>query len=193
MHCLLLITLENGTTWSFKGSSLDNNFYRPIEELRLRSACSPMFKYPEPICKSYYRSADQFTFLIAPGMYKFITGTTTDYYDETRPVVTFADVFDSISLGRINHSASCTWCRRLWSTLQFRHPLAEDQVWAGLVSEFLKLLASTSVQSGYLRVLLIYDLKLQYLCFFILFDCSQFLILPIFSSLDWFQRRTPLV
>ena len=89
-------------------------------------------------------------------MYKFITGTTTDYYDETRPVVTFADVFDSVSLDRIHHSASCTWCRRLWSTLQFRHPLAEDQVWAGLVSEFLKLLASTSVQSKRLNFLNIF-------------------------------------
>ena len=64
-----------------------------------------------------------------------------------RIVVGFDEIFDPISIARINHTSSCTWCRRLWSTLQFRHSFADDQVWAGMLSEFLKLLGTTGVQS----------------------------------------------
>ena len=80
-------------------------------------------------------------------MYRYFRGATTDYYNDESKVVTFQEVYDSISLDRIHHSAACSWCRRLWSTLQYRHSFAEDQVWAGLVSEFIKLLGSTGVQS----------------------------------------------
>ena len=66
-----------------------------------------------------------------------------------RIVVKFTDVFDSVSIDRINHTAKCAWCRRLWSTLQFRSSFADGQVWAGLVSEFLKLLGTTGVQSEF--------------------------------------------
>ena len=81
-------------------------------------------------------------------MYEFVAGATTDAYRD-RKVVQFTEVYDSVSLARIHHTAACSWCRRLWSTLQYRHSFAEDQVWAGLVAEFVKLLGSTSVQSEF--------------------------------------------
>ena len=79
------------------------------------------------------------------------TETTTPRHGvpSDRIVVKFTDIFDATSIARIHHTASCGWCRRLWSTLQFRHSFADDQVWAGLVSEFLKLLGTTGVQSEY--------------------------------------------
>ena len=64
-----------------------------------------------------------------------------------RIVVKFTDILDQVSIDRVHHTATCVWCRRLWSTLQFRHSYADGQVWAGLVSEFLKLLGTTGVQS----------------------------------------------
>ena len=61
LYCLMIITIENGTTWSFKneGSNL-SKFYRPISELRNRSDCSCMFRYPEPISMSTIVIFDQF-------------------------------------------------------------------------------------------------------------------------------------
>ena len=69
-----------------------------------------------------------------------------------RIVVGFTEIFDQVSIDRIYHTATCIWCRRLWSTLQFRSSFADGQVWAGLISEFLKLLATTGVQSKYSHI-----------------------------------------
>ena len=87
------------------------------------------------------------TIFLGNGLFKFVTGSTTEYHSPKFDVVKFADVFDQVSLDRVHHSSGCTWCRRLWSTLQFRSSFSEDQVWAGLVSEFLKLLGATGIQS----------------------------------------------
>ena len=93
-------------------------------------------------------------YLLAPGVRRILSGRATTEASPSRGqvpsdriLVKFSDVFDSVSVARINHTAVCSWCRRLWSTLQFRHSFADEQVWAGLVSEFLKLLATTGVQS----------------------------------------------
>ena len=64
-------------------------------------------------------------------------------------LVRLEDVFDVESLDRIDHTNECSYCRRLWTTLQFLTVFANDQVWAGLVAEFLKILASTGVQSEF--------------------------------------------
>lgn len=64
--------------------------------------------------------------------------------------VKFEEVFEELSQQRIKHTSACIPCRRLWSTLQFRPKLAEDQVWASLVAEFVKLLSSSGVHSKYL-------------------------------------------
>ena len=61
--------------------------------------------------------------------------------------VKFNEAFEEVSRDRIDHTARCIPCRRLWSTLQFRPSLAEDQVWAAVVAEFLKLLSSSGVHS----------------------------------------------
>ena len=81
------------------------------------------------------------------GLYKFISGCSTEPRPGHPDTIKFTDVLDQVSIDRVNHSSACTWCRRLWSTLQFRSTYSEDQVWAGLVAEFMKLLGATSIQS----------------------------------------------
>ena len=66
--------------------------------------------------------------------------------------VKFEEAFELLSRQRIEHTAACIPCRRLWSTLQFRPKLAEDQVWASLVAEFLKTLSSSGVHSKFFWV-----------------------------------------
>ena len=92
--------------------------------------------------------------ILASGVRRLLSGRATTESSPSRGrnpsdriVVTFQDVFDSVSIDRIRHTAECKWCRRLWSTLQFRHSYADGQVWAGMVSELLKLLGTTGVQS----------------------------------------------
>ena len=86
-------------------------------------------------------------------MLKFIGGRATTEQPragtEGKVVVRFSDVFDQVSIDRINHSSHCAWCRRLWSTLQYQRKFSADHVWPALVAEFLKLLASTGVQSKF--------------------------------------------
>ena len=81
-------------------------------------------------------------------MLRYIAGTSM--YPRSGEVgIKFEEAFDEVSRKRIDHTSSCIPCRRLWSTLQFNPRLAEDQVWAALVGEFLKLLASSGVHSKY--------------------------------------------
>ena len=93
---------------------------------------------------------------LASGVKRILSGRATTKTSPSRGqnppdriVVTFTDVFDPVSIDRIHHTADCKWCRRLWSTIQFRHPYADGQVWAGMISEFLKLLGTTGVQSKF--------------------------------------------
>ena len=79
-------------------------------------------------------------------MLKFVAGTSM-YPREGEIGVKYEDAFDELSRQRIDHTVHCIPCRRLWSTLQFNSRLVEDQVWAALVGEFLKLLASSGVHS----------------------------------------------
>ena len=79
-------------------------------------------------------------------MLKFVAGQSM--YPRAGEVgVKFTEAFEEVSRDRIDHTVGCIPCRRLWSTLQFQSRLAEDQVWAALVAEFLKLLSSSGVHS----------------------------------------------
>ena len=87
-------------------------------------------------------------------MLQFVSGLATtspsrEGRDRPEIVVSLETAFDPVSLARIKHTSTCSWCRRLWTTLQFQHSLAADHVWSGVVAEFLKLLASSGVQSKY--------------------------------------------
>ena len=79
-------------------------------------------------------------------MLRYIAGSSM-YPRKGEIGVKYEDAFDQVSRDRIDHTIHCIPCRRLWSTLQFNPRLAEDQVWAALVGEFLKLLASSGVHS----------------------------------------------
>ena len=81
-------------------------------------------------------------------MLKFVAGQSM--YPRAGEIgVKFNEAFEEVSRDRINHTVGCIPCRRLWSTLQFQLCLAEDQVWAALVAEFLKLLSSSGVHSKF--------------------------------------------
>ena len=90
-------------------------------------------------------------FFLAKSLLEFVSGiwTTCASRDGNKDVeieVKLEDIFDPVILARIDHTTLCTFCRRLWTTLQYRHNLGNDQVWAGLVAEFFKLLSSAGVQ-----------------------------------------------
>ena len=53
LYTLLLVTIENGTTWEDIPCGIDGHFYKPIGEVRKRPDCQPMFRYPAPIGKFY--------------------------------------------------------------------------------------------------------------------------------------------
>ena len=84
--------------------------------------------------------------ILAKSMLRFIAGASM-YPREGEVGIKYDEAFDEVSRNRIDHTIHCIPCRRLWSTLQFNPRLAEDQVWAALVGEFLKLLASSGVHS----------------------------------------------
>ena len=91
----------------------------------------------------------------ASNMKKFISGRATTEtprpgQERNRFVVRFTDVFDQVSIDRFHHSSKCGYCRCPWTTLQFRTAFALDHAWSGLVAEFLKFLASTTVQCEFL-------------------------------------------
>ena len=95
---------------------------------------------------------------LASGLRKFISGRATTEVprpgqERGRFVVRFTDVFDQVSIDRVNHSSKCGYCRTPWTTLQFRTAFALDHAWSGLVAEFLKFLASTTVQSKFINPL----------------------------------------
>ena len=89
--------------------------------------------------------------ILAPLMKKFISGRATTEpprpgQERNRFVVRFADLFEPISVERVSHTSNCSYCRCPWTTLQFRTAFALDNAWSGLVAEFLKFLASTTIQ-----------------------------------------------
>ena len=89
--------------------------------------------------------------LSAPLMKRFIAGRATTEaprpgQERNRFVVRFTDLLEPISVERMTHSSHCSFCRCPWTTLQFRTAFALDHTWSGLVAEFLKFLASTSIQ-----------------------------------------------
>ena len=87
-------------------------------------------------------------------MLKFAAGRSM-YPREGEIGVKFNEAFEKVSRDRIEHSARCIPCRRLWSTLQFQPSLAADQVWAAVVAEFLKLLSSSGVHSKLILCILV--------------------------------------
>ena len=121
-------------------------------------------RYVKLIClflKVYRPLLKLFVYFPASGMRRLLSGRATTEASPSRGripsdriVVQFTDIFDEVSIARIHHTATCGWCRRLWSTLQFRHPYADGQVWAGMIAEFLKLLGTTGVQSESLLLII---------------------------------------
>ena len=57
------------------------------------------------------------------------------------------DEYDHTVIAKIEHSANCGACRRLFSTLSFQSKLLKQDAFIGLVAEWLKTLASSFCRS----------------------------------------------
>ena len=59
------------------------------------------------------------------------------------------DEYDQTVIQKIEHSANCSACRRLFSTLSFQRKLLKQNTFVGLIAEWLKTLASSFCRSKY--------------------------------------------
>ena len=57
------------------------------------------------------------------------------------------DEYDLAVIKKIEHSAKCSGCRRLFSTLAFHKKLLKQNAFVGIVAEWLKTLASSFCRS----------------------------------------------